>query len=175
MNKGLMVATLLLLVGLIYWKTANKPGQKATGDQSAKPGSVVEEFSGNLMAAMQKGVPMQCSWESGENKGESFVQGNNVYVSTMMAGKAGYMIKKDNCVWTWGDNQPKGFKFCQNPEQMAESPDDWQPDSGSYQAEGVDWKLEYKCRPAVFGADKFAPPANVEFADFAQMMQGFGQ
>ena len=59
---------------------------------------------------------------------------------------------------------------------MASSaPQDWQPDSGSYQAEGVDWNVEYKCRPSVFAGDRFELPSDVQFTDMAEMMKGFGQ
>lgn len=163
----IIIAGLVAAGGLAYWQLAAKTGTKTADNGQSRPESAVAEFTGNLTAAMQRGVPMQCSWQSGTDTGESYVRGQNVYVATKVQGKSGYMIKKDDCLWTWGDAQPQGLKIC-NQEQDA---DTWTPDAGSYRAEGVDWNVEYHCRPAVFGAEKFTPPAEIEFTDMESMMR----
>ena len=164
MNKLVLGLIILAIIGGGLWYS-NRPKGEITK---------AEEFSGTLAQAMK--VPMKCDWQTNEGSGESYVKGDDMYLKTMMAGKTGYMMKKGDCMWTWDDTQKQGVKFCQEqlPEASGE-PTDWTPDSGSYQAEGVDWKVEYKCRPSVFAGDRFDLPSDVQFTDMAEMMKGFGQ
>ena len=166
MKKIIIVAVLLLLAGLVY--------KKMPGNKIAKPETVAEEFSGTLAQAMKLGVPMKCEWQTSEGSGESFVKGNDMYLKTMMAGKTGYMIKKGDCVHTWSEGQKQGIKFCQTAEETVQSDKEtaWQPDSDSYQAEGVDWNVQYKCRPEIFAGDRFELPADVQFLDMAETLKG---
>ncbi len=162
MNKLVLVVIILAIVGGGAWYFTR-----------SKPVTKTEEFSGTLAQAMKLGVPMKCEWQTNEGSGESYVKGEDMYLKTMMQGKTGYMVQKGNCVHTWEEGKNQGVKFCQEdlPEASGE-PADWTPDAGSYQAEGVDWKVEYKCRPDIFGADKFDLPAGVQFTDMAEMMKG---
>ena len=168
--KKLLIGMAVLVAIFILWRQF-KPQATKTG---APANTASEEFSGTLAQAMKLGVPMKCDWQTNEGSGESYVKGEDMYLKTMMSGKTGYMMKKGNCVHTWEEGQKQGIKFCQ--EAMASSaPQDWQPESGSYQAEGVDWNVEYKCRPSVFAGDRFELPSDVQFTDMAEMMKGFGQ
>jgi len=132
-----------------------------------------EEFTGNLKEAMAKNLPMKCEWQQNENSGVSYVKGKDVYVETVNEGKKGFMIHKDDCTWTWGDEMEQGVKFCNEPveeEKVEEA--DIETEPGEFKAEGLDWQMEYKCAPVVFGDDKFNPPAGVNFLDMQNMMQG---
>ena len=149
MNKLVLVVIILAIVGGGAWYFTR-----------SKPVTKTEEFSGTLAQAMKLGVPMKCEWQTSEGSGESFVKGEDMYVKTMMSGKTGYMGKKGDCINTWEEGKTQGVKICQ------------EPDSGSYQAEGVDLNLQYKCRPDIFTGDRFELPANVQFADMAEMMKG---
>ena len=162
MNKLVLVVIILAIVGGGAWYFTR-----------SKPVTKTEEFSGTLAQAMKLGVPMKCEWQTSEGSGESFVKGEDMYVKTMMSGKTGYMVKKGDCINTWEEGKTQGVKICQ--EQLPEAsdqPSDWQPDSGSYQAEGVDLNLQYKCRPDIFTGDRFELPAGVQFTDMGEMMKG---
>ena len=162
MNKLVLVVIILAIVGGGAWYFTR-----------SKPVTKTEEFSGTLTQAMKLGVPMKCEWQTSEGSGESFVKGEDMYVKTMMSGKTGYMVKKGDCINTWEEGKTQGVKICQ--EQLPEAsdqPSDWQPDSGSYQAEGVDLNLQYKCRPDIFTGDRFELPAGVQFTDLGGMMKG---
>jgi len=171
MKKIIIVVVLLLLAGLIY--------KKMPVNETVKPETKSEEFSGTLAQAMKLGVPMKCEWQTSEGSGESYVKGKDMYLKTMMQGKTGYMVKIGDCVHTWSEGQKQGVKFCQAPEAItpeeADKPADWQPDSGSYKAEGVDWNVQYKCRPDIFSGNRFELPADVRFLDMAETLKGFGR
>jgi hypothetical protein len=135
-----------------------------------------EEFNGTLAQAMKLGVPMKCEWSSPEGTGESYVKGDDVYLKTQVQGRTGFMVRKGDCTYTWSQDQKQGVKFCDleptaAPEGTADD-NDWVPDSGNYKAEGVDWKVEYKCRPDIFSGDRFELPAGVEFLDMAATLKG---
>ena len=169
MNKVIMGAIILILLGGGVWY----------GAKSKKPATTetkIEEFTGNLKEAMAKNLPMKCEWSQDKNSGASYVKGKNIYVETMVEGKKGYMISKDNCTWTWGDQMPQGIKFCAEPtkDEGAQNITE-QPEAGTFKTEGVDWKMEYKCSPAFFGDEKFNLPSEVKFNDIAEMMKGFQQ
>lgn len=170
MKKIIIVA--IVVVGVIAggWfiaKNREMPpkGIMESGEQKA------EEFSGTLVQAMKLGVPMKCDWQTNDGSGESYVKGNDVYITTTAQGKTGYMIKKGDCMWSWNDEQTQGLKICQEPEVGEEADEDWTPDSGNFQAEGVDWSIQYKCRPDIFSGDRFEPPAGVEFLDMESMFK----
>lgn len=168
MKIVLVLIVLAVLGGGVWYFAKAKPGT-----MMGTPGSKTEEFSGTLAQAMKLGVPMKCEWQTNEGSGESFVKGEDMYVKTTMSGKTGYMVKKGDCINTWEEGKTQGVKICQ--EQLPEAsdqPNDWQPDSGSYKAEGVDMNVQYKCQPDIFTGDRFDLPAGVQFTDMGEMMKG---
>lgn len=176
MNKTIIGVIILILLagGIWYGVKAKKPATQETK---------IEEFTGNLKEAMAKNLPMKCEWSQDKNSGASYVKGKNIYMETIVEGKKGYMITRDNCTWTWGDQMPQGIKFCAEPpkeesQNIAEqpaSPSLGGPEVGTFKTEGVDWKMEYKCSPSMFGDEKFELPGEVKFNDIAEMMKGFQQ
>ena len=149
------------MIGGWIWRMSLQP--------KTQPQSQTEEFSGTLAQAMKLGVAMKCTWQTNEGSGESYVKGQDMYLKTMMAGKISHMVKQGDCLNTWQEGQKQGVKFCQTAE--ASPVENLQADGGSYQAQGVDWNMEYKCQPDVFSGDRFNLPGDVQFTDLGAMMR----
>lgn len=129
-----------------------------------------KEFSGTLQQAMKLGVPMKCEWRQNEDKGISYVKGKNTYVEMTIKGKISYFIQKDGCMWVWGQEQPQGTKICADKKEVEEPV---LPETTSdFKAKGINLDVEYKCTPSLVGDEKFNPPAEINFIDLQQMMQG---
>lgn len=154
----------IVILGLATLLLTGCLKQKSTTGESK-----IEEFTGNLKEAMGLNLPMKCEWSQNENSGVSYVKGKEMYIESTVQGKTGYMIQKDNCMWTWSKGETKGVKICSEPAEETEAV---KPEVGEFQTGGVDWSVKYKCAPAVFGADKFEPPSGIEFQDIAEMMKG---
>lgn len=164
MKKLLIVVAALVVAGVVWWQF--KPKGTTISTQN-------EEFSGTLAQAMKLGVPMKCVWQTNDGSGESFVKGEDMFLKTTMQGKNGYMIKKGDCIWSWDDSQKQGIKICQEATEAEADDEAWTPETANFKAEGVDWSVEYKCRPDIFGADKLELPSDITFTDLAEMMKGF--
>lgn len=155
----------LLLIGLFL----SGCGVKNKLENKVKE-KINEEFTGNLQQAMKLGVPMKCEWRQNENKGTSYVKGKNLYAEMTTNGKTAYFIQKDGCMWVWDQEQPQGTKICSDKNEVEEPV---LPETNSdFKAKGVNLDVEYKCNPALIGDEKFNPPADKNFIDLQQMMQG---
>ncbi len=75
---------------------------------------------------------------------------------------------KDNCMWTWSEDEAQGMKICFE-ETDPEATDIWEQPEGTV---GTD--MTYTCLPAAVTEAKFTPPTDVEFMDLDAMMQGMG-
>lgn len=168
MKKIILVAAAsLLLTGCWLQKPVS---------QNNEPESKAAEFTGNLKEAMAKNLPMKCEWQLNNDSGTFYVKDKKVYAETVVEGKKGYMISKDNCIWTWGEQIPQGAKFCTEPTAgEAETSIVGQPEAADFETSGLDTTTVYKCNPAVFGNEKFEPPSGVQFPDMAEMMKGLQQ
>ncbi len=167
MKKIVIGLIAVILLGGIWYLAKNKgavPGTTPKGTSEQKN----EEFSGTLAQAMKLGVPMKCEWSSPEGSGESYVKGEDVFAKSQVQGKTGLMLKKGDCVYTWSEAERQGVKFCQAalPSPVAASAQpETTPEAENDQAQGVDWNVQYKCRPDIFSGDKFDLPNDVQFLD----------
>lgn len=159
----------LLVVSLLL--TGCSAGQKAKPDDnstsSGESNTSQEVFTGGLKAAMALGVPMTCSVTDADGTSiTTFVKGDQYYAETNSNGLEGRIIVKDNCTWTWQPGMNQGFTGCFDPQEIHDTNETSSEDSLDRIPEDVD----YQCRPAVIGDDKFTPPSDVAFTDFSQMM-----
>ncbi len=75
------------------------------------------------------------------------------------------MISKDNCVWSWSENE--GIKICYEEEEFEENKI---PSSGGAQAGGY----EFKCVPTVMNDSRFNEPSDVTFMNPMDLLpEGF--
>ncbi len=126
-----------------------------------------QEFVGKIKDVVARGVPMKCTYTQGDFIGTSYVKGEKMYGEVSQQGKTGYVIIKDNCMWSWSTGETQGVKMCFEG-------DFWET-SEEYTQEGqvtVPTEAEYRCAPAVFTDAKFNPPADINFVDLDELMQG---
>jgi len=166
----------ILLFGLIFLcllLTGCLPKKGGTGGGGVSTQKEEEEsYSGNLEKIMALGIPVKCSWKRDENYyGESWVKGKQSYGEVAQEGRKTKVIWKDDCLWAWEEGNPQGTKICmqpssETPELPQEGQEPIQPQPQQYQPAD----MEYSCRPAVFGDDKFNPPAEINFLDVDELM-----
>lgn len=164
-----------LSLGLLVLSGCTPVGKKEESEGKGVKKAKVQDFTGGLREAMKLKMPMKCTFKEGQSETSTYVKGDRMYMETEREGKKGYIISKDNCTYSWSEEEPnKGIKVCYNPDEMEgqEGESDYEVKSGGYQAKGVDWEVNYKCSPSVFSDDKFNLPAEVKFLDTQEMMKG---
>lgn len=173
MNHKIINLKNLLILGLmILVLTGCLPKKSQEGGEAEKE----ESYSGTLEKMMGLGIPLKCEWKKDENYyGASWVKGKKSYGEVAQEGRMVKMIWKDDCMWVWEEGNPQGTKMCmevseEEMEEMAEESQQMMEEQG-YQPTDID----YQCRPAIFGDEKFNPPGEVNFMDVGQMMEGLGQ
>ncbi len=176
----ILVLPVILLSGCLPKKQGEPVGegvstqQEGTGTESKE-----ESYSGNLGKMMALGIPLKCSWKKDESYyGTSWVKGQKSYGEVTQEGKTAKVIFKDNCMWSWEEGNPQGFKMCFEPTD-----EEMNPPAGGEEESSVDWSqvrgaqptdIDYQCGPALVGDDKFEPPAGVNFMSMEEMMKGMG-
>jgi hypothetical protein len=134
-----------------------------------------ESFTGNLMDAMGMNLPLHCTWTSGEDSGEAYVKGENMYATTTTNGQTGYMSRKDNCSYIWGNQVEQALKICDEvlpTDSIAvDAPDYPTATGGDEESQGPDLSVDYHCNPAVINDDLFNLPSDINFMDMEAMMQ----
>lgn len=163
MKKLLPIIVVLAAVGVGAYIFLGKNGGGIAEKAS-------DAFTGSLRAAVEKGVPMKCTYTVEGNEYEGLIKGENWRGKMKSAdGKVGEVIIKDDCMWSWDPEKKEGVKMCsQAAEESAEGETAgsvW--DQGSFDAGGV----EYRCVPTVVTDSQFEPPSDVKFMDLSQ----FGQ
>lgn len=184
MKKTYFLFSIILLSALVLGacnkSTSVSRGSKSDqGEQKSVEQKVQEKkgegFVGKLKDAMNLGTAMKCTWKQGENSyGESYVKGKNVYSEFTNEGKTGYMIMKDDCMYTWEKSNPQGIKMCSlKTETTEETGEPEQDDFDFSEMKGsAPDDMDYNCSPAVFADNKFSPPSDVKFMDLEQMFGG---
>lgn len=164
MKKILPIIVVLLLIGGgAYFIFGRNQGQ-SVGDKIAETTS--DAFSGSLKMAVEKGLPMKCTYEVEGNEYEGIVKGRAWRGKMKSAdGQVGEVIIKDNCMWSWSETESKvqGIKMCY--DEISAETSLW---SGVYEDNGI----SYRCLPTVVTDADFNPPAEVEFMDLSQFSQG---
>lgn len=165
-----IVIVVLVVLGIGGWWFL---GRKDAGVTSI-PGGIKKEageeskaFTGKLKQAIALGVPMKCTYTQGDFTGTGFVKGRKYYGEVSSQGRKGYVIMKDNCMWSWTEEQNQGVKMCFEDDIFEE-----------FEQEGqgqVPIEAEYRCLPSVFSESKFNPPANINFMDMKQQMETYGE
>lgn len=166
MKKNLVIIIVVVLVVLaIGWLVLvkGKGGAAPIGEIKKEAGEEGEVFTGKIKQMIERGIAMKCTYTQGDFSGTGFVKGRNYYGEVRGPGQKGYVIIKDDCLWSWGEGQSQGIKMC--PEG-----DIWEAQEG--QETQVPIEVEYRCVPAVFSDAQFNPPAGVNFMEMEEMMKG---
>jgi len=168
MKKSLLLGLIFasfLLTGCLP-KKGGTPGEGVSTQKGEE-----ESYTGNIEKIMSLGIPVKCTWKRDENYyGESWIKGKQSYGEVTQEGRKTKVIGKDDCIWAWEEGNPQGTTFCMQPssetpelpQEQAETipPQEYQPTD-----------MEYSCRPAVFGDDKFNPPAEINFLNVDELMK----
>lgn len=160
----IIIVVVVLVGGVIgaWWflgkgslSVPSMPGgiKKETGQEG-------ESFTGQLKEAIARGVPMKCTYTQGDFTGTGFIKGKNYYGEISQEGKKGYVIMKDDCMWSWSEGENQGIKMCFEE-------DIWEQEEGT-----VPTEAEYYCSPTLVSDSQFNPPASVDFLDMDEMMGG---
>ncbi len=165
MKKSLpIIIVVLIVLGVGGWWLLGKgdTGVVTPGGIKKEAGEEDKAFTGKLKQAIALGVPMKCTYTQGDFTGMGFVKGRKYYGEVSSQGKKGYVIMKDNCMWSWTEEQNQGVKMCFESDIFEEFEQEGQSQ--------VPVEVEYHCTPAVFSESKFNPPIDVNFMEMGQMM-----
>ncbi|MBN1168909.1 hypothetical protein JXA63_03375 [Candidatus Woesebacteria bacterium] len=180
-NKPLIIAAAIIVLGVGFYllmsgrnKQSMDTTETGSTDIASEEKTIVEKFTGSLKEAIALGVGMKCSYEFDGNQYEGYVKGEN-YRGKMVNtdGQVGEIIMKDNCMWTWSEDEGQGIKTCfeevdgQDTEEGEESVSIW--DQKAMDESGI----SYTCVPSSVADSQFTPPSNINFMDIDSMMQGF--
>jgi hypothetical protein len=182
--KSLFIVLLavVVLTGCLPKKDQSGKEETSTQKQTTQKESVKEEskegLSGTIKELIGLGKSLKCTWNKDENfNSVGYIKGNKYYGEIeRLDGEnnktTGFIIIKDECMWSWEKNKAEGIKMCFDTSEM-EGTDDlsksiWDMDSS---VTGT----EYKCVPAIVSDSKFDPPSDVNFMDMEEMMKGMGQ
>ena len=169
MNKNLpLIVGAVVIVGLVVggwlFLGKGKPEVSAPAEvaEEAPAEQKEESFTGKIKEAVLRGIPMKCVWKDDRgNSTTGYIKGKKYYAEVISEGRTGYLIMKDNCMWTWSKGESQGVKMCLEPTEEEE---------GLWEMEGSPQEA-YNCAPAAVSDSLFNPPANVNFMDMSQMMQ----
>src|SRR4030043_164693 len=173
MKKSLPIIIILVIIvaGLVGWKFLGKGKTTSTngGAEQAQEETKGESFTGKICEAFTRPFPLKFTYKKDyHNFATAYIKNKKYYAELMTAGKSGYLILLDNCLWSWSKDEAQGVKMCFEPE---EGEDIWTDMEKEQQSSDMD----YNCSPSVINDAVFTPPSNVNFTDFDQMMQGLGQ
>jgi hypothetical protein len=175
MKKLLPVILILAVVGigaLLFIGrsrgTTTTPSDSET-DTAESPKS--DTFVGSLKEAVARGVGMKCTYQVEGNDYEGYIKGKNYRGKIKAAeGDVGEVIIKDDCMWTWAEDENEGIKTCfEDAEIETEEADIWEQPQGA-----VSPDIEYRCVPYAVSEAQFTPPQDVEFIDLETMLEGLG-
>lgn len=160
------------VLGYVFLSRGSQDSVQNGGTKTTtmEEGSSSDTFVGSLKEAIGMGVAMKCTYEVEGNEYEGYIKGKNYRGKMVNAeGQTGEVIVKENCMWSWSENQAQGVKTCIADEDMEEEGGDiWdQPDT-------VDTSVNYKCLPTTVSDSMFTPPSDIQFLDIDEMMKNFG-
>jgi len=176
MNKVLTVIIVLFVVGgigvgvYIYTQNSSQDENITLNEETTflfggKKAEEAKKYTGNWEKIKALGIPLKCSFSytfpDGEGntqrmKGEGVTKGDNFRGSwTIMDTKWG-MLVKDNCIYSWNEQEKMGSKICVDPLETDVS------DTGQ-------WPNELVCVPTVLKGNEFTPPSDINFLDLQDM------
>jgi len=172
MKKLLPIVVVVAVVGVGGYVLLNRGTSDTSNtitETTSQESSTPDTFSGTLKDAVKLGIAMKCTYKVDGNEYESFIKGENYRGKIKTAeGKTGEVIMKNNCMWTWTEEEAQGIKTCFEVSDP-EAADIWEQPQG---AVGPD--ITYICLPTAVTDASFTPPSNVDFMDLDAMKEGLG-
>ncbi len=170
MKKALPIIIILVIIvaALAAWKfmgksktTSTQGGTQPTGQQQ----TAGESFTGKIKDAFMKNIPLKCTYKKDDqNFSTGYLKNKKYYAEVTAAGKLGYIILVDNCMWAWNKDQAdNGVKMCFAQQQ---GEDMW----SSFESNQKSADFDYNCSPTVINDSIFTPPSNVKFTNIDELM-----
>lgn len=167
---ALIIILVIIVIALVGFKFLGKgktnSAQNKTQQTQVIPSQTTgESFTGKIKDAFTKNVPLKCTYKTDDkNSATAYLQNKKYYAEITSAGKLGYVILIDNCLWSWSKDQTQGVKMCFQPK---EGEDIWT----DVQNQDKTSNLDYNCAPAIVNDAVFTPPSNIKFSDFSELMK----
>jgi hypothetical protein len=166
MKKVLPIVLVVIVVGIVGFFLMNRGGEGMSIDKTPAGLNEGETFTGSLIDAVKLGVAMKCTYEVEGNEYEGYVKGTNYRGKmTTVEGKVMEVIVKDNCMWSWSEEENQGIKTCFEETEMETE------EGGIWEQSGASVDINYRCVPTAVTDAQFTPPANIEFMDIDSMME----
>ncbi|MBU1126800.1 MAG: hypothetical protein ABIH88_02505 [Patescibacteria group bacterium] len=169
MKKALPFIAIVLVValGFVALKFLPKKAENTSQETSQEIKESAQEeksFTGKVRDLISMGKSLKCTWvDDSDNSSVGYIKNKSYYGEVKQEGKDGFIIIKDNCMWSWEKGEATGFKMCFEPEESEEglwgNMDDAQVEAN------------YNCNPAVVSDSLFTPPADVNFANLEDLMK----
>ena len=172
MKKSLPIIIILVIIvaALAGWKFLGKGKTTSTqgGNQqteTAKEEAKGESFTGKIKDAFMRGIPLKCTYKKDDqNFSTGYLKNKKYYAEVTAAGKLGYIILVDNCMWAWNKDQAdNGVKMCFAQQQ---GEDMW----SSFESNQKSADFDYNCSPTIINESIFTPPSNVKFTNIDELM-----
>jgi hypothetical protein len=164
----IIVAGVVIVGGILAYLYLGKGGlslPSMPGEVGKEEGESGEEFVGQIKDVIARGVPMKCTYSQDNTTGNSYIKGEQMYGEIDQAGKTVYVIIKDNCMWSWNQDETQGAKMCFE-EDYWEMSEEEVPEGQT----GVPSEAEYHCSPAIINDSQFNPPSGINFIDLTEVM-----
>jgi len=163
-GKKILIIILILLGaggagGFFLFKDKGLPGTVSSLYSEKNP------FSGTLKAAVELGVPLKCTYEMNGVKYSGTLKGRQ-YKGEIQTpdGKAGVILMKDDCMYSWAKDEKEGTKICFEEQDAEDMWDDSMQNTD----------LNYKCYPTVLSPTEFDVPSDIEIIDLNSLMDQSG-
>lgn len=135
--------------------------------------SAVENSDGSYTGTMQKmmmlGIPLKCTYSVEGNQFEGYLKGKKFRGNVQNAdGTSGGVAIDDDCMYVWEDGEERGWTFCLEDGESYMDEDVWEDKDENNMDSNI--AAEYNCRPAIVTDADLAPPTNVDFMDFDELM-----
>ena len=163
----------LAVGGWFFLRGRTGSGDEVTNEAGASGSPAIGDteemsLSGKLEDLLSLGKAVKCTWQDMENNiGVAFVKGNNIYTESTVNGVKNYFVQRDDCTWVWQEGQAQGYKMCVEPEEDEEPEETELPQDFSMNA----GTMNYTCVPQVINDSRFEVPGDIQFVDFAQIIQ----
>lgn len=168
MKKSLPVIIIAIVVILGGWYLYTKNKDSANTSPSSISSGNKEDtqsgdtFVGSLKKAIERNIPMECSFEVNGNEYKNYIKGKQLYGEVKTDNGNAYMLIHDECMWTWNKKTKQGIKTCFTNKDDGQG-SVW--DNYEKQAHND----QYNCHPTTVNENLFKVPNDVKFMDIDSM------
>ncbi len=170
-KKRLLLSTVFILaIFLVSCKKSSDP------TNSSDTNSLTSK-AGGLAAALISGDSFRCKYTNSTDNstGEYLVKNKSFRVDGQeVNGQQSSVIVNEKGMYMWTPGEKKGFFYAASKTTDTDDTTSTNSDFDEFlNPEKLDAKEKIDCQNAILKDSDFAPPTDVEFQDFSQMMNSF--